>query len=149
MCWVKTASSSSSCHSTAEVRVPLPKGRRSFSGCFQTSVPGRVCWLIQLRGFSDDFTENEWLASVRWPSASMDWGQILQKWLRAASPSGAHGCGWDWLGHLPCRQQSWLVAREHGQISSVKREERVQRAALQVLAQAGPRVLVFQGGVAQ
>lgn len=66
-----------------------------------------VCWLIQSRPFRDNFTENDWLTFVHWPSASVLWERIFQKHLGAAPLSGTHGHWWDWLGLLPCRQKSW------------------------------------------
>ena len=70
-----------------------------------------VCWLTQSGGFRDNFTENDWLTFMHWPSTSMVWGQILQTCLGAALLTGTRGHQWDWLGLIRCRHKSWASGR--------------------------------------
>lgn len=69
--------------------------------CFQKAWEPLVHWLIQSRGFWDGFLENDWLTLVHWPSASVVWGRIFQKF----PLSGTCGQQWDWLGFLPGGQK--------------------------------------------
>lgn len=50
-------------------------------------------------------------------------------------------------GFSPVGRSPRLVARKHRWMSTMKGEKHMQQEALQVPAQAGPRMLVFQDGV--